>query len=106
MRKPETVFILVLVLALLLCGCSGLRQLPPEKFLAQAQQVGQMGSFSHTDFIGFSGPNVYLSYWRAPICFGNGVHRVYYTRVADLPPEVQSELKAGRNPWGPKKMFN
>lgn len=92
--------LLVLIAAgVLLAGCSGLRHVNAKRFMAEAQMANFAGTLSGTEYIGAAGGNVYVYYYRSPIFFGSGVHRVYWTRVADLPPDIQAQLRERKNPW-------
>ena len=50
-----------------------------------------------------TGQRVYLEYWGAPFLFGSGM-TIYWTRLADLPEELSTELRAGKNPWTPPEI--
>jgi hypothetical protein len=89
----------LLVVACLLCACSGLRHLPPDKFLGHAKAAGVINTMDNTEYIGAAYGNAYLGHYITGLPFKIRVHRVYWTRIADLPPDIQAQLNSGKNPW-------
>jgi len=89
-----------LLTAFVLCGCSGLRQLPPDKFLGRAQAINMVNSMPiDARYIGATGGKVFIEYSRARVGMVPGCHYVYWTYVTNLPPQIRDQLNAGENPW-------
>ena len=93
-----------LVLSVLfVAGCSSLKHLEADVFLARAEQISETQSAKWTTYIGASGQRVYLEQGDlassgAVLGFGPKV-MVYWTELDGLPQEVVLAIRSGQNPW-------
>ena len=87
----------------LLQACSSIREVSAPRFLELAKETQEVHSARSTRFMCVTGQRVYLEYWGAPFLFGSGM-TIYWTRLADLPEELSTELRAGKNPWKPPEI--
>lgn len=91
--------LLLLAGSFALCvSCSSLEQVSASEFLELTEEIPRESTIRNTAFIGTSGPRVYLERWHAQVLFESEV-TVYWTELSELPAELSSELRAGRNPW-------
>ena len=81
----------------LFASCSTLKHVSASRFLELTEQIPLVETIRDTSFIGSTESRVYLQHWQKVPFMPEII--VYWTYVSDLPEELASELRSGRNPW-------
>ena len=80
----------ILIVVILLSGCSGLHKVGSSEFMQKAQ--AQSGTMVDTRYIGQSGNRAYLEEWRKGILFSSTTS-VLWTPLSDLSDADREKLK-------------
>ena len=88
----------LLALALVICvGCQSDRHHQVEYH--ELQRVLAPGSWLGYEYVGHTEDRAYIAVWKGGGSILGGGDHVYSVALSDLPPEVLSTVRAGRNPW-------
>lgn len=81
-----------LLLALLVCGCTGPEHVSPAKFKAQYAAVGQTGTMQTTQYLGQRDGRAFIRVSSMSPLSGKWSDHVIYVKLAELEPAFRDSL--------------
>jgi hypothetical protein len=88
------------LLAVVHTGCSGVRRVDAATFVQYGEATRKLNSATDYELVGVRDEKVFIRYWTS-LTLGRNKTITYWIPLSELPAVIATELKAGRNPWGP-----